>query len=550
MRYNKTVPWKELAAVLLCGVVAACTKPTPPAPTTASAVPETIPGEPTDGDWLITRLSDEPDHLNPLTATSMYAWYIYSQIFDSLLDRDNETLDIIPKVAEEWTISDDHLTYTFKLRKDVLFTDGVPLTANDVKFTFDTVMAPTTDAARLRNYYQDVERCEVVDDYTVRFTCKKPYFKHLGMLGGLPILPKHIYGEGEFNTHPYNRKPLGSGPYVFEKWETGRQIVLVRNEQYWGKKPHILKRLYNVITDINAAFQVLERQELDEMELNPELWVNQAAKPSFEANFNKYQWYQADFSYIGWNMRLPQFKDKMVRRALTMLLDRKTILETIFYGLRRQVSGNFFIDSPEYDSSIEPWPFDPAQAKQLLDTAGWVDSDNDGVRDKDGVALKFELLIRAASPTTEQVATVYQEELKRAGIAMSIRPLEWATFIQSVQDRRFEAMMLGWGGSVVEQDPYQIWHSSQAEKGSNYVDFRNEEADKIMEKARLEFDEDKRVEMYHRFHAILHEEQPYTFLYCPMTLDAVAKRVYNVKIYPDGVDRIEWWVPTNLVRYQ
>jgi len=497
----------------------------------------------------MTRLSNEPAHLNPLTATDAYASGINGQIFDTLLERDNETLAFKPKLAEEWTISEDHLTYTFNLRKDAVFSDGVPLTANDVKFSFDTVIAPTTDAPHLRNYYQDITGCEIVDDYTVRFTCKKAYFKHLTMISGLEILPRHIYGEGDFNTHPYNRKPLGSGPYVFETWKTGMQIVLARNEKYWGTKPRILKRLYNVITDANAAFQVLEREELDEMGLTPELWVNRASKPSFEANFNKYQWYSAFYSYVGWNMIRPQFEDKMVRRALTLLLDRKTILETIYYGLGKQVSGNFFVDGPEYDSSIQPWPFDPAQAKQLLDAAGWIDSDNDGIRDKNGVPFKFELLIRASSPETEALATVYQEELKRADIAISIRPLEWATFLESVDSRRFDAVILGWSGPIIEGDPYQVWHSSQAEKGSNFVGFKHAEADAIMEAARLEFDEPKRIEMYHRFHAILHEEQPYTFLFSTMSLESVAKRFHNVIVYRGGVDAREWWVPEDLQRY-
>ncbi|HOT51455.1 MAG TPA: ABC transporter substrate-binding protein, partial [Candidatus Hydrogenedentes bacterium] len=207
----------------------------PPDPQT-TAIPQEI-GSPVDGDWLVQRLSNEPAHLNPLTSSDAYASGIMSFIFDSLIERDNATLAIKPSLAESWDIAPDHLTYTFRLRKGVVFSDGQPLTAHDVKFTFDKLMDPTTDAAALRNYYQDVTSCEILDEHAIRFVCKKPYFKHLTMLGGLRIIPRHVYAEGDFNSHPNNRKPVGSGPYVFEKWETGLQIVLARNETYWQEKP-------------------------------------------------------------------------------------------------------------------------------------------------------------------------------------------------------------------------------------------------------------------------------------------------------------------------
>ncbi|MCX5757071.1 MAG: ABC transporter substrate-binding protein, partial [Candidatus Hydrogenedentes bacterium] len=237
-------------------------------------------------------------------------------------------------------------------------------------------------------------------------------------------MPKHVYGQGDFNTHPNNRKPVGSGPYAFETWDTGMQIALARNEKYWKTKPHILKHVFKIITDANAAFQVLERQELDWMSMTPELYVNRTQKPEFQAKFTTYKYSAPVYNYVGWNLRHPQFQDKTVRQALTMLLDRKLILDTIYYGLGKEVTGESFIDGPEYDQAIKPLPFDPVKAKQLLDAAGWLYSDKDGVRVKDGVPFRFEMLIRSSSAEAAQIATVFQEELKRANIAMTIRPLE------------------------------------------------------------------------------------------------------------------------------
>ena len=512
-----------------------------------TALPEDV-GDPVDGDWLLTRLPAEMDHLNPYTISDAYASGINSLIFDGLLDRNNETLEMEPNLAEAWEISEDKLEYTFYLREELIFSDGEPLTAHDVKFSFDTMMNPEHDTAFMRNYYKDVTDCEVIDERTVRFTCSIPYFRHLVMLGAFEIIPEHIYGEGDFNNHPNNRRPIGSGPYVFERWDTGQQVVLARNERYWGEKPHILKRVYKIISDENAAFQVLSRGNLDNMNLSAEQWVNRANTARFEAQFNKFAFYAPSYSYIGWNSRRPQFSDRRVRRALTMLLDREEIAEHIYYGLAIPVTGNFFIDSPEYNQDITPVPFDPAQAIELLEEAGWKDTTGDGVRDKDGVAFRFELLIVSASVQAEQIATVFQEQLRRAGIVMTIRPLEWATFTQSIDGRNFDACMLGWS-MPPDPDPYQVWHSSQAEAGSNYVGFNNPEADQLIEKARETFDRDERIVMYHRFHEILHEEQPYTFLFCRKNLLAVDRRFHGIVMYPFGPDSKEWWVPEALQRY-
>ncbi len=563
--------WRLLCVVVSCVVVGlavgGCGKPSSdiepadrPAADTESAegaeaaadadAPAAIEGEPVDGDWLVARLPAEMEHLNPFTSSDAYATTINSLVFERLVDRDNRTLEVKPYLAESWEISEDKLQYTFRIRQDVTFSDGKPLTGRDVKFSFDKLMDPATNAPHMRNYFQDVTACELVDDFTVRFTCNQPYFRHLVVLGALEIIPEHVYGEGDFNNHRNNRSPIGSGPYKLEKWETGLQVTLVRNEDYWREEPRILKRVYKIITNADAAFQVLNRQELDAMEMTAELWMERATGPEFEGKFNKVEYYEPSYSYVGWNLRRPQLGDKMVRRALTMLLDREEIRDEIYYGLARITTGNFFVDEPEYDKTIEPWPFDPDQAKKILDEAGWKDSDGDGIRDNDGTPLKFEVLLVNSSVTAEQIATIYQEELKRAGIEMTIRQLEWATFLESVKQQDYDACFLGWR-LAPDPDPYQLWHSSQTVRnGSNSSGFVNEEADAIIEAGRLEFDRDKRIEMYHRFHAIVHEEQPYTFLFCPKTLEAVDKRFQNVEVYPYGLDPQEWWVPADQQRYK
>jgi peptide/nickel transport system substrate-binding protein len=523
-----------------------------------NVAPEEDSGEPVDGDWVINRIPAEPQNLNPVLDTAdAYTQQIVAAVFESLLDTDKDTFELKPMLAESYVISEDHLSYTFTMRKDAKFSDGVPVTAHDVKFSFDAIQNTANETADLRNYYQDVTNIELLDDYTIRFTCDKPYFRHVIMLGsGLPVFPKHIYEQGDFNTGPNNRRPVGSGPYVFESWQTNQQIVLARNSNYWNpeRAGHADKFVYKIITDNNAAFQVLEKQEIDAYtRLTPEQWMNQAATPEFEAKFNKYKYwgttgYAASLSYIAWNLRKPQFQDKMVRRALTMLLDRQEIIDTLYYGLGKVVSGPSDLNSPEYDSSIEPWPFDPEGAKALLDQAGWIDHDGDGIRDKNGTKLAFEFMFPPGASEVDQMATVYQEELRRAGIDMRIRMIEWATFIEDITKREFDAVTLRWA-MPPNSEPYQIWHSSQTEKGSNYPGFSDPEVDSLLENIRMEFDREKRIPMFHRVHAVLHDEQPYVFLWSRLELAAVDKRFRGVKVYRLGMDISEWWVPVAEQRY-
>lgn len=584
-------PRMHRAAVLVAVVAAAvwlggCEAPKQPAPAAASPTTATaVPGEaapaaevptaenktksmrqaagipapagatPAYGDTIYTRMPVEMKNLNPLDTPDFYAQRAVSHVFDTLLWRDPLTLALSGHVAESWAAAADHLSYTFTIRDGVTFSDGHPLTVEDVKFTYDKMMDPKTNCPDIRGYYEDVTSCDIVDAKTVRFTCKKPFFLHEIMLGDLPVLPKHFYEPMDFNASENHRKPLGSGPYVFDGWDTNQQLNFSRNKQYWGdalgRGGHFDKLVWRFVPDDNAAMQMALRGDLDEMTLLPKEWVGEAATPKYEAQFNKISYDSPAFWYIGWNQRKPFFADKRVRRAMTLLLDRETIREKILYGLAEQLTGCFMPGTDEYEASLTPLPFDPAAAAKLLDEAGWIDSNGNGIRDKDGVEFSYELLLASHSEEWAQYATIHQEELKRQGIEMKIRPLEWANMLEMVDKRNFDSVILGWS-MTADPDMYQIWHSSQMEKGSNYVGFNVPEADKIIEEFRASFDRDARVAMCHRFHEILYDEQPYTFLFTPKKLMGVSKRVENVVMYPLFRTRpyLEWYVPVAQQKYK
>ncbi|MBI4464768.1 MAG: hypothetical protein HY647_08710 [Acidobacteria bacterium] len=549
----------------------------------------------------------EPNSLNPLTDNSAVNSYINSYIFNSLLLRDPETYEWKGSLAERWMeedvvikkngeklrgtasysepeqkgdvslrtaagqslripreqVQDVHqrASFTFFLRRNAKFHDGHPVTAADVKFSFETIKNEHVDAPALRNYYNDLESCEVLDNYTVRMTYSKQYWMARDFAGGFPVMPRHIYDPDgllekdpaafgkQFNESHQNRSPAGSGPYKFERWDTGMQAVLTRNDEYFdvSRRGHLDRLVFKFITDPVAALQALKNGEVSFLpSVTSEQFEEETKNPEFIKRFAKAEYYTPSYSYIGWNMRRPSFNDERVRQAMAYsALDRQKYLEIIGYGRGVVVAEPFYYFGPAYDHSIQPYPFDPEKAKQLLLEAGWYDRDGDGLRDKDGQPFRFELLV--SSGPRMRMAPLIKENLRKLGIDMSIRELEWATFLQNVNDRQFDAVILGWAMDL-EDDPYQIWHTSQREnRGSNHVGFGNAETDRMIEESRTTMDDTARRKIFFALDRITHQQQPYLFLFTSPNLGIYDKRYRGVKLYKvrPGYDLAEWFLSPN-----
>lgn len=498
-----------------------------------------------EGGTIYARMSSEPPTLNPLTYKDVYGSIIIDDIFETLLERDLDTLEFKGRLAERWEVSEDGLKITFHLNPKARFSDGKPLTAADVVFTYETIKNPRIDAHRSATYFKDCEAVERVDSHTVRFVWKKRYFKSLEVSGTFPVLPKHIYAfkdPEKFNE--IRKKLIGSGHYLFDHWDTGQELVLVRNERYWGKKPSIKRIVYKFIAEEQAAVQALRSGNVDFISLSPE-WYKKLKKGSGKKNYRLYR-YSAPgngYAYIAWNNARAPFTDRRVRMAMTYLIWRPQIVKSILLDMATVITGPFWTQSPQYDKSIKPWPFDRAKALALLAKAGWKDHDGDGWLDRKGKRLSFEFSIVAGNQQTREIARMLKGEFRRVGIEMNTRAYEWSVFVGKLDQREYDAIMLGWTGSV-EGDPFQIWHSSQIEhKGSNHVSFKNAESDALIEKARVTMDSKKRNALYHKFQRILHREQPYTFLWTRESLRAINTRIRGVKVHKLGQDRREWWIP-------
>lgn len=493
-------------------------------------------------DLIRIQMGADPPTLNLITSTDAYAAMIDNYIFDSLIERDYDTLEFKPKLATHWTISPDKKTYTFYLRKDVTWHDGHPFTADDVVYSYHVIKNPNTNAPHLKVYYQSMDSVTKIDDYTVQFHYNEIYFLGLSICGTMPVVPKHLVEKyQDFEAGDFSRHPIGTGPYKFESWQTNSKILLTRNEDYWGEKPEIRTIEFKIISDASIAFQILKKGDLDYSGLTSIQWARQTQSKKFDQMFYKLAYADPGYTYIAWNNGNAIFQDPRVRRAMTHLVDRKKIVDKIYFGLGKIIVGCFFPSSKQYNTTIQPLEFDPGKARQILKEAGWTDTDGDGVLDKDGKVFEFNFLYPASAKVHERIATILKEDLSKIGIVMHITRLEWAAFLDRITRRDFDATSLGWTAPF-ESDPYQVWDISQAEvKGSsNFISYKNVEASALLSQARIEFDEEKRNALYWKFQEIVNEDQPYTFMFNTPALVVVSKRFSNVKIHKAGLNLLEW----------
>jgi peptide/nickel transport system substrate-binding protein len=571
-----------ILALLSLSFLSSCRKP---GATGENAAPNV--SQPVPGDTAIVRFETDADTLNPYTRGTAPADRVMggpnnSNVFESLLYTDpNDYTKVQGRLAvSRPEISEDHLTYTFTIRDGVKWHDGTPFTAEDVLFSFKALMNPFADSAGIRSYLGDLKNVEVAGDHKVRMTMRKPYFLNEIVLGEFVlIVSRHVFdpqgildsfkfsdiispknksnaklkefGE-QFNKDPNNRAPVGTGPFKFEKWDAGKEIVIDRNDDYWGQKPYLSKVVYRIITDNTAALTALKAGEVDfNPRVTPVQYAQQTSGESFDQQFVKDTITLPNYYYIAWNEERPFFKDKRVRQALTMLVDREQIIKTIYFGLGKPIASPFVLGSPQLDTDIKPLPYDPKRAGELLDQAGWVDHDGDGIRDKDGIPFRFELLGSSSSTPTGQLIPVLKEAFQKVGIATTEKRIEFTVFTNSLRDHKFDAAITGWSGDLI-MDPYQIWHSSSiANRGSNFVNFRNAESDQLIEQARVEFDEDKRKQIYFKWQELIHDQQPYTFLLYSVQAVAYGNRLKNVHFLPvqPGYDLTQWFVPKSMQKY-
>lgn len=478
--------------------------------------------QPTQGGEYVVRLSaDIPNLCSWLDTRTGHTKEMNYWFTDRLAERDfADPQNYLPLLATRWEIDGENNTYTFHLREGVRWHDGTPFTAQDVRFAFETIMNEKIQAVGMRSYLEDMDGLpEIVGRNAIRFKWKVPYFKAFDAICEVDIYPRHLLEfapdeEKSFAENPFHRHPIGTGPFKFKDWQPDVRIVFERNDDYWGTPPYVDEIEYRIIPDWQTQFQEFLKGNLTACQLQPQQWITVADSPDFAAKFNKTAIPRFAYFFLGWNSQRPPFDDPLVRRAMTHVAPRTRYIDKIVHGLGQVLTGPFYPGEPSYDRTIEPYAFNPAKAKELLAQAGWQDSDGDGFLDRDGEKFEFTFLVPSNQGDWQKLAVMLKEEVTRIGVAMHINNVEWAVFIKRIREHQFEAMMCGFGLDW-DSDPYQVWHSSQAEGGNNFVGFGTEQTDRLIEQARRTLDPQKRHALYQQLHRIIHEEQPFTFLYVP-----------------------------------
>jgi peptide/nickel transport system substrate-binding protein len=347
-------------------------------------------------------------------------------------------------------------------------------------------------------------------------------------LSHLAILPKHLYEGKDLRRAEASRAPVGTGPFKFVSWKQGDELVLARNDAYWGPKAHLERIRFRFIRDKEVAWELYRRGELDVLWQVPATHFDEARSDARLTGHRLLLWTPRAYFFIVWNTERGRLADPRVRRALTMLVDKKRFDEIAFGGHARLITGPFAPGTPSYDASIAPWPYDPAAARKLLDEAG--------VK-----TMKLTFLYYGASRSAEQLGTLMKEDFAKAGVTLELASVDFAVQLDRLRHHAFDASALQWTLSV-EQDNYDLFHSSQAAGGQNFGGWKSPAADALLDEIRKTADDGARHALDRKLHRLVHDEGPYTFISMREVESLLQPRVHALVPSQDGFNFAQAWV--------
>ena len=457
---------------------------------------------------------------------------------------------LLPFAARRVRLTEHNPIIIFELRRGARFHDGHEFDSGDVRFTYEAIVNPKNLSPRVPDY-EPVKRVETPDRFTVKITYKRLYSPAFGSWG-MGMLPEHLLNEKKLaeeakrkgkdpkafglRESAFNRKPVGTGPFKFKEWRSDELIRLARFEDYWEGPPEYHEFVYRILPDPLTQEITFYAGTVDRYGAG----AHQVERLRKDPRFQVFSGLGFGYVYIGYNHRRWPFQDPRVRRALGMAVNTKQIHRYVMNGQAEDITGPFVKQSPHYNRSVKPLPYDPKGAERLLHEAGF--RKKDGVLMKDGKPLAFTLMTNHGNEVRRAVGTVVQDAWKKIGVKISFSQVEWAVFIKKyINQLNFDTVVLGWSMGL-DPDLYQIWHSSQTNKGQlNFVGYKNPRADDLIIKIRQEYDLAKQVAYAHELHRIIAADQPYTFLYVSKwtaLLDrkiAIARRLKSGGIRPEKI---------------
>ena len=470
-----------------------------------------------DANTLVMMIEFSPTNLDPRVGLDAQSEDIDGLLFDNLLSRD-EHLNVKPGLAERWEIADPK-TYVFHLHSGVQFCNGAPLTSRDVKWSFDSVLQGQLHTPKSTSY-KLIDRIDTPDEHTVIFHLKEPWSGLLWNIAGgegMGIVPYGSLGE-------ITRNPIGSGPFCFVAAEQDRYVDIKRNDHYWGDKAKVERVRFMVVPDATTRALELRKGSADlALELAPDTVLTLKREPQLQVLSGP----GTRIQYMAFNLRDPILKDVRVRRAIAYALNTGPIIRFIWRDFARPADSVLPPESWAYNGNVEQYPHDVVKARELLDEAGY--------RETNGV--RFHLTMKTSTEETSRtIAAVFQQQLREVGIALDIRSYEPATFLSDVTHGEFQVYSLRWVGG--NQDPeifeYAFDSSKIIPNGANRQYYSNPRVDALIAQARTELDPSARKRDYAELQKILAEDLPYVDLWYLNNVMVASKRVHGLELNPSG----------------
>lgn len=508
------------------------------------------------GGTYIEGIAGTPNIVNPLFNQFNPVDRDLSALIFNGLARADERGVIKPDLARNWEISPDGLIYTFTLRSDVTWSDGAPFSAADVIYTVQTIQSSEypglTDIASL---WRTVAITEV-NPTTVRMQLSEPFAPFLDY-ATIGILPSHLLQDisaADLPTAQFSRQPIGTGPFVLDELTTDH-ATLSPNPRYYGQRPFLGSLQFLFYPDHESLLAAYERGEIEGIsQVTPELLERARALPKLDLQSAQL----AGMTLVFFNTSKPQFQDKLVREALLYGMDRQKMIDEILQGQGILGSGPILPNSWAYDEDIKKYPYDPQRAVELLEEAGWKDTNDDGVRERDGEQLAFNIVTNTDDPLRARIAQQLADDWKKIGANVQVELMPAPSLVQeALRPRNFDAVLFGVTQLPADPDPYALWHSTQtpdkSEAGQNYSGWENLEADDLLQEARRTTDPAQRAELYRQFQMLFMEDVPAAILYYPVYTYGIDQRLHGVQLAPllDAGDRFrsisQWYINTRRV---
>ena len=500
-------------------------------------------GQPVKGGTFTVGTFGDAASMQPLlTSDTSSSNYIDNHYYAPLVTRNPDTLEYETKygTAESFEVSADSLTITFKLKPNVTWSDGHPITAQDYKFTWDKKLDPAVDYPYKSNL-KYFESLTAPDDRTLVFKLKEAYCPAIDQTIQSSVIPKHIFENLNINDNPLNQKPtVGSGPWLLQEWVKDDHATFVANDKFYLGRPNLDRYVYRVVKDATVAYSMLKSGEVDRAGI---LAIDWDEAKSLK-NIQTYNYYPAgpSWDYIGYNLRNEMLKDVRVRQAFAYALDRKTMVDRIKLGHARPLNSFLAPASWAYSDNVQKYDFNVAKAKQLLDEAGWKAPANDpnGTRTKDGKPLKMRIFYNAGNPDREKIATIAQQQLKAVGVDLEVIAEEWNAYLNRVNKTYdMEMYVLGWSSPI---DPATSQNIYTTGAGQNSMGYSNPTVDELFPKANnypgcAQAD---RAKVYAQIQQALAADPPYNFLWENENLSGVSDRIVVNKMTKLGYGYRPW----------